>query len=102
MFAHDRADVGEVDVDEAGDGDQVADALHRLEQHLVGLRKASMMEVRSVTIEQAVVGDGDQRVDRLLERAMPSSACLRRFALEVERLGHDADGERAQSRRSAR
>ena len=32
---HDGADVGEIDVDKAGDGDQVGDALDRLAQHVV-------------------------------------------------------------------
>ena len=33
---HDRADVGEVEVDEAGDGDEVGDALDALAQRVVG------------------------------------------------------------------
>ena len=35
-FGHDRAHVGEVDIDQARTGDQVGDALHRAEQHVIG------------------------------------------------------------------
>ena len=33
---HDAADVGEIAIDQAGRGDDVADALHRLAQNVVG------------------------------------------------------------------
>ena len=66
---HDGAHVGEVDVDEARDGDEVGDALDGVEQDLVGL--AEGVEHGGLLPgdrEQAIVGDGDQRVDAGLQR----------------------------------
>ena len=66
--AHDRAHVGEVEVDQAGDGDQVGDALDALAQDVVGL--AEGVEDRGAPLddrEQPLVGDHDQRVDVLAE-----------------------------------
>ena len=36
---HDGGDVGKVQIDDAGDIDEVGDALHRLQQHLIRLGK---------------------------------------------------------------
>ena len=66
--AHDRAHVREVEVDQAGQRDQVGDALHALAQHVVG--DAERVHHRGALLEhrqQAVVGDHDQRVDVLGE-----------------------------------
>ena len=89
--------VGEVDVDLAGHGDQVGDALDRLAQHVVGdaerlgERRAALDEV-----EQPLVGDGDQRVDAPRSSSIAALGdCMRRRALEAERLGDDGDGQRA-------
>ena len=94
---HDRAHVGEVEVDQAGDRDQVGDPLNPLAQHVVGL--AERLEDRRPALddrEQLLVRDHDQRVDVL---AQARDALLRltgpRAALEGERPGDDADGERA-------
>ena len=46
---HDRADVGEVEVDEAGDEDQVGDPLHGLLQHAVG--HAERLQQRRAAID---------------------------------------------------
>ena len=65
---HDRAHVGEVEVDQAGDRDQVGDALDALAQHVVGL--AEGVEHRGAPLddrEQLLVGDHDQRVDDLAQ-----------------------------------
>ena len=65
---HDRAHVGEVEVDQAGDRDQVGDALHALAQDVVGL--AEGVEDRRAPLDdrqQLLVGDHDQRVDVLAQ-----------------------------------
>ena len=70
---HDRAHVGEVEVDQAGHGDQVADALDALAQHVV--HDAEGVEDGRVLLDdvlEPVVGDGDERVDLVL--AAPSIA----------------------------
>ena len=94
---HDRAHVGEVEVDQAGHRDDVADPRHALAQHVVD--DPERVHDRGVLLDdvaQAVVGDRDQRVDLGLELL---GGLLRDqlapAALEAERLGHDADGERA-------
>src|SRR3954451_24783031 len=94
---HDRADVGEVQVDEAGDRDQVRDPLHALAQDVVGL--AERLEDRRAAlddVEQLLVRDDDERVDDL---AQPRDALVGLAhplrALEVERLRDDAARERA-------
>ena len=68
--AHDRPHVGEVEVDEAGDRDQVGDPLHALAEHVVG--HAEGVDDRRVLVddlEQPVVLDHDQRVDALAKVA---------------------------------
>ena len=98
-LAHDRAHVREVEVDEAVHGDEVGDALHGLQQHVVGLLEG--LEDRHVTPgdrQQPLVRDGDQRVDAVLELAHAVFGLLHALlALEHERLGDDADRERADS-----
>ena len=65
---HDRAHVGEVEVDESGHGDDVADALDALAEHVVD--DAEGVEDAGVLLDdvlEPVVGDRDQRVDLGLE-----------------------------------
>ena len=94
---HDRADVGEVEVDEARDRDQVGDALDALAQHVVGL--AERVEDARAALddrEQLLVRDHDQRVDHLaqaVDALLRLARALR--ALELERARDDADRERA-------
>src|SRR5579884_4213022 len=81
---HDRLHVSEVKVDEAGDGNQVADALNALTQHIIG------------QLQEAVVGDGDERIHVLLQvgdALLGGEAAL--VALEGKGPGDDADGQRA-------
>src|SRR5699024_7008823 len=60
---HHRLHVGEVEVDQTGGGDQVGDALHTGEQHLVGgLERVQHRDVPVADGQQPVVRDGDQRV----------------------------------------
>ena len=100
---HDRADVGEIDVDQPGLGDQVADSLHALPQHVV--RDLEGVEHRRALVEhleEALVRDHDHRVAGLAERVdarLRLRSALR--ALEAERHGHDADGQRADLARDA-
>ncbi len=95
--AHDRADVGEVEVDEAGNRDQVGDALHALAEHVVG--KLERVDDRGAPLdhlEQAVVLDHDQRVHAVTELGDPLFRLFRAdAALEGERLRDHADGQRA-------
>ena len=65
---HDRADVGEVEVDQARDRDQVGDALDALAQDVVGLAEG-VEDARAPLDdrEQLLVRDHDQRVDLLAQ-----------------------------------
>ena len=96
-FAHHRADVGEVEVDEAGHDHQVGDSANALLEHLVGhLERFLEGRFRSGEAEQILVGDDDQRVDMLLQlfdARIGRAAAARAF--ERERLGDDADGQDA-------
>src|SRR5215211_3776844 len=94
---HDRAHVGEVEIDQARDRDQVGDALDALAQNVVG--QAEGVEDARAALddrEQFLVGDDDQRVD-LFAQAVDALGGLAAAlsALERERAGDDADGERA-------
>ena len=95
---HDRAHVREVDVDLARNGDQVADALHRLAQHVVG--DAEGLEEGSAAldeVEQPLVGDGDQGVDGIAQLLDAALGVLQAApALEAEGLGDHRHGERAE------
>ncbi len=103
-LGHDRADVGEVEVDQAGQRDQVGDALDALAQHVVGDLEG--LDHRRVLVEhreQPVVGHHDQRVDLVGQRLHALVGLLATArALEAERLGDDADRERADLARDAR
>ena len=81
LVAHDRLHVGEVDVDEAVVLDEVADALHGVEQHLVGAlegleqrhrlaRRASSSRWLGMVISVSTAA---------CSSSMPCSACLRRL-----------------------
>ena len=100
---HDALDVREVDVDQAGGGDQVGDALDTVEQHLVGgAERVHQAHGGVAELQQAVVRDDDEGVARLAQRLDAglglSAAAL---ALEGERAGDDTDGQRAELARDA-
>ena len=62
--AHDRAHVGEVEVDDPGHGDQVGDALDALAKDVVGhLERVGERRLLLDDLQQPVVLDHDQRVD---------------------------------------
>ena len=96
-LAHDGADVGEVEIDETRHHHEIGHAAHTHVQHVVG-HLEGVREGRLLVgdFEQVLVGNDDQRVDHLLQF---QDALLRRLhaaaALEVEGLGHDADGKDA-------
>ena len=94
---HDGAHVGEVHVDDAGAGDEAGDALGGVEQHLVGLLERLLeRDPLADHREEPLVGHHDHGVHVLPELGDPLLGLLHPApALEQERLGHDADGERA-------
>ncbi|MFD2353408.1 hypothetical protein ACFSTC_35245 [Nonomuraea ferruginea] len=66
---HDGLHVGEVEVDQTGRGDQVGDALHTGEQHLVGgLERVEDADLPVGDRQQPVVGDHDEGVDLVAQR----------------------------------
>ena len=102
-LAHDGADVGEVEIDEAFLDHQVGDAGDAGIEHLVGHREGVGEGGLLVgDPEQVLVRDDDQRVDALLQLVDAGLGDAHAaLALEVERLGDDADGEDAELARRA-
>src|ERR1039458_8773174 len=93
---HDRFHVGEVAVDDAGNGDDVGDALHALTQNVVG--DAEGLEEAGVfgDGEQLLVRDHDGGIDGLHQLGDAALGLLHAaFAFEGERLGDDGNRERA-------
>ena len=103
-LAHDGADVGEVEIDEAFLDHQVGDAGDAGIEHLVGHREGVGEGGLLVgDPEQVLVRDDDQRVDALLQLDDAGFGDAHAaLALEVERLGDHADGEDAEFARRAR
>ncbi len=101
---HDRADVGEVEVDEPGDQDQIRDPLHRLLQDRIGDAKRGDQRGAAVHHrEQSLVGDRNQRVHDRAQRLEPGFGLDHALpALEGEGLGHDRDGQDAEVLRERR
>ena len=92
---HDGFHVGEVAVDDAGNGDDVGDALHALTENVVG--DAEGFEEAGVfgNAEQLFIGNDDRGVDRFHQLGdAPFGLLHAAFAFEGEGLGHDRDGER--------
>src|SRR6266700_2436196 len=96
--AHHALDVGEVQVDQARRGDQVGDALDTGEQYLVGLaERVHHADVAVAQREQPVVGDHDERVALVAQLVDARLGLyLAPLALERERPGDHADGQRAE------
>src|SRR5690606_3103889 len=97
-FAHHGLNVGEVDVDHARTLDDVGDAAHGAGQHVVGLGEGGQQAgILAEDGQQFFVGDGDQRVDALGQRAdalIGNDHAL--LALERERTSDHGHGEDAQ------
>ncbi len=103
-LGHYRTHVGEIEIDEAVHGDELRDSAHRLQQHVVGfLERFPQRRIFAGDREQALIGNRDQRVDGVLQLAQSFfSLSHAAAALELKRLGHDADGQRAEFARDAR
>jgi len=101
---HDRAHVGEIDVDQARPGDQLGDALHGTLQH--GIRRLERIQQgrrAAEHLQELLVRNGDQRIDvlRELEHALIGDARAL-VAFHLERAGHHRDGEDAELLRDLR
>ena len=95
---HGRAHVGEVEVDQRRQRDQVGDALDALAQDVVGDLEGldHRGAAASSTSSRRSLGTTISVSTSSASASMPFSAWLpRRRALEAERLGDDADGQRA-------
>ena len=93
---HDGFHVGEIAVDDAGNGDDVGNSLHRLAQNVVG--HAERFEESGVLRhrQQPLVGDDDERIHRFDELGQAFFRLLQApLAFERERFGHDGHRERA-------
>src|SRR5690606_20432861 len=92
---HHRLDVGEVEVDETRGRDEVGDALHTGEEHLVGGgERLDHRDAAVADLEQAVVGDDDEGVDLFLQLLHARlGLALAAAAFEGEGLGDHTDGE---------
>src|SRR5665647_2854996 len=94
---HDGAHVGEVEVDQTGDRDEVGDALDAVAEDVVGvLERLDDTGVAFHHLQEAVVGDADDRVGDVPEgidalQGLAQAA----IALEAERLGDDGDAHAA-------
>ena len=92
---HDGLDVSEVQIDKGRHGDQVADALDALAQHVVGdaegLQHGGALRDH---LKQTVVGDHDQRIHALLEVDHAHLGVLHALlALKSKGLGDHRDGQ---------
>ena len=93
---HDGLHVGEVAVDDAGDGDDVGNALHALPQDVIG--HAERFEEAGILRhgQQFLVRDDDGRVDRVHELVDAALRLLHAaFAFKGKWLGDDGDGQSA-------
>jgi hypothetical protein len=103
-LVHHRADIGEVEVDEARTHHQVGHALDALVEHVVGHREG-LGEGRLLVgePEQVLVGNDDQRIDDLLQRLDPLVGLAHALgAFELEGFRDDADGQDAKLARGLR
>ena len=92
---HDGLDVRKVEVDKGGHGDQVANALDALAQHVVGDAEG-LQHGRALGdhLQQAVVGDDDQRIHSLLEVDHAHLGVLHALlAFKGKGLGNHRDGQ---------
>ena len=101
---HDGADIGEVEIDQALLHHEIGDAGDAGAQHVVGHGEGVGEGGLLVgDAEQVLVRDDEQRVDvflQLVDAGLGRAQAAR--ALELERLGDDADGQDAFLARGAR
>ena len=102
LVFQDGADVRKVEVDERGVDDEVGNAADTLLQNLV--RDTERVDHRRIFRNDAgnlIVRDDDERIDVLSEVFEPLHRIVHAlFALEVERLGDDSDGQNLQIARN--
>ena len=88
-FAHNRAHVFEVDVDEAGEVDDFGDAANGVTQDVIRCLEGLVhRDVLTEHVHQAVVEDDDQGIDVLLQFQDTCLGDLGALAFKTERLGH--------------
>src|ERR1700723_622117 len=97
LAGHDGFHVGEIAIDDAGNGDDVADALHRLAQNIVGDAER-FEETGSVldSFHEALIRNHDYRINAantLAERLLGLLQAA--LAFESKGLGDHRDSERA-------
>ena len=94
---HHRSHVGEIEVDLARHGDDVADALHGLSQYVVSHpERFGDGRVAGHRLEQAIVRDRDHRVDALLQLSQAVERLVHAtLALEAERQRDHGNGQDA-------
>ena len=102
--AHDRADVGEVEVDKTLHFDQVGDALNGLTQHVVcDVECVQEGDFLVGDILQAFVRDDDERVHGVAEHFDALFRLIHpALAFKLERFGDNADGQNAELTRDFR
>ena len=102
-FGHYRADVGEIEVDEAGCDHQVGDAADAHVQHMVGhLEGFAPAGALVCEPEQVLIRDDNQRVDELLQLGDAGLGGFRApAAFKGKWLCHDTNGEHAALARHA-
>ena len=92
---HHRLHICEVDVDEAGDGDDIRNTLHTLAQHVIR-EKERLLKRRIIHhhVQQSIVGDDDEGVHigpELLDRFLSLGEAT--TTLECEGLSHHPDSQ---------
>ena len=94
---HDGRHIGEVQVDQAGQLDQIGNALHALAQHIVC--HGECVQQRNLLLAhelQALVRDDDEGIHVLAQRGNTALCLLHAaLALKLERLRDNADGQDA-------
>ena len=89
-------DVGEVEIDDGGEKDQLNDGFDRLGQDFIGFGEGFGNREIARSHQEFVVGDDDDRIDGVFQFGQPGDAILDAgFALEGEGAGDDGDGKRA-------
>ena len=101
-FAHHRAHIGKVEIDQAGHHHQIGDRTHALLQNLIGELKRFLEGCfRLGNQEEVLVRNDDQSVDmlfQLFDTGFRSPHPARAF--EQKRLGHNTNGEHTHVARS--
>ena len=94
---HYGAHIGEVQVNQAGDGDDLGDGLNAVAQNFIGQAESAVNAGLLIAdVEQAVVRDEHQGIDIWHQFGNAFFGYLHAVrAFKAERLGDDGDGERS-------